>query len=110
MKIRSILCLFMMLFVTNSGFAALPPFAETTRELKAILEDEKLGASLGMSSPIESIQHISVETIEGVHSAYVIKTLTHQILVEIVPSEKQKVGPLAFKLRFNTPTPLELVK
>ncbi len=41
--------------VSVSAFAALPPYAQTAREIKAILENDEVVRQLGNGAPISSV-------------------------------------------------------
>ncbi len=93
-------CLFVSLFAT-SLFAALPPLAQSTRELQALLADSHLQDWLGSGELIQDI----IRTENG----YLVMTRNYAMRVDIqyTPTEQKRVGPAQFQLQFNKPISLQ---
>jgi hypothetical protein len=83
--------LFATLIAVNA-FALLPPFAQTERELKEILNYPELHEFIPYSDVFEEI----VKTEEG----YLIKTNKREIRVVIHYKENSKIGPAEFSIEF----------
>lgn len=83
--------------LASPGFAALPPLYQSAHEIKAILEDDELAASLGAGGVIESI--------EKNESGYEIRTERKELQVDVIPQPQDKPGPVQFKLHFHKATP-----
>ena len=85
------------LLCSNVVFAALPPLAQSSREIHAILESSKTYELLGGAEPIEEILHNK--------SGYLLITTRQQLQVDIHYLPSDKMGPTPFKLEFYTVTP-----
>lgn len=97
---KMILCL----LVACLGYGALPPFAQSRREMEALLQDFRLYQAVGSG---EAIREISRNE-EG----YFILT-THyamQVDIEYVPRKDQRAGPAEFILNFYEPIANEFLK
>ncbi len=88
-----------LLFVTNPMFSALPPLAQSSREIEAILDSPKTYQLLGGAEPIEQI----VRTING----YLLITDRKELLVDIHYLPSNKIGPIEFELYFHLPTDVD---
>ena len=87
MKLICLACLFVM-----PMFAALPPFAQAEREIKAILESKQLPEF----SPFSDI----FEEISKTDDGYLITTNKREVHVIIHYSKTSRVGPAEFTLEF----------
>ncbi len=84
--------------IAAAGFSALPPLAQSIKEMQAILADSRLYHSLG--SP-EMIQEF-VRTEEG----YLITTQHYTLQVNVKYLRGQhRIGPVQFELEFDEPIP-----
>lgn len=88
-----LLRLFGLLLLTNSAFAALPPAAESLRRIKMITESKELYEQLDSAD--------WVETITQTEHGYLVQTQKCQVLVDVVPIDKQPSHP-----RLMGPLPL----
>ena len=79
-------------------FSALPPLFEDIAEIKAILEDNKLGQFLQSGE--------SIQVIRKVEKGYVIKTNHHKLFAEVIYRPNTKPGPALFEIEFNLLVPL----
>jgi hypothetical protein len=88
------------IFVASTAFTALPPLAQSTRELQAMLSDTRFYDSLGSAEYIQDIQRT-----EG---GYLVTTPRYvmQVDVRYVRNER-KIGPVPFELDFHQPLLLE---
>jgi hypothetical protein len=75
--------------------ALLPPFAQSQREIEALVSSPQLGERLGSGSRIESI----VRTDSG----YVVATADLWLRVEVVYRPSKRIGPAEFDLVFQEP-------
>jgi hypothetical protein len=96
---KKIIILIAAIVMSQSAFAALPPFAQSAREIDAILTSEQLGNLLGMAQPIEEIKRT-----EG---GYIVVTTGREIIVEIVYKPAKMPGPVPFELKFHSPTTVQ---
>ena len=92
-----------VLFVCALGlsaqvFGALPPLYQGVAELKAILEDKKLGERLDSAQIIQQIMRK-----EG---GYEIRTQDYILGIDVIPLPNVKMGPQRFELHFNDPISL----
>ncbi|MBM3193102.1 MAG: hypothetical protein FJZ59_02570 [Chlamydiae bacterium] len=78
--------------ILGSVFGALPPFAQTERELREILNNPKLHEFIPLSDAFEEI----VKTEEG----YLIKTNKREVRAIIHYKESGKIGPAEFTVEF----------
>ncbi len=90
-------CLF-FLSICTTGFAALPPMAQSAREMQAVLADPKLQEYLGSAEPIQEIKR----TEEG----YLVLTEHFVMKVDVVYSQAKRPGPVPFELEFQRPVDL----
>jgi hypothetical protein len=74
-------------------FSALPPFAQSSREVQAILADPRAEQFLGSGQPIQ--------TIERKGNGYEISTARSSIWVDILYSPAKRPGPIPFELEFH---------
>lgn len=80
--------------VTQSGWALLAPLAQSSVEIKKILDSQEFSNSIGAG---EVIQAINRE--EG---GYEVITTNHKVLVKVIPIESHRIGPQQFRLEFGT--------
>lgn len=81
------------LLVCGSLSAALPPLWQNVAELKAILEDKELGATLQSGDAIESI--------EKTENGWVIKTNHRTAKIEVKVEPAKMPGPAKFTLQWS---------
>lgn len=86
MKAALILCF------AISTYAALPPLAQSVRELQAILADPHVQEELGSAEAIEEI----VRTDNG----YELKTQSRRLPVDVQYKPAKRPGPVPFELQF----------
>lgn len=82
--------------------AALPPFYQSLREYKALIDSKELSESLGSADLILDIARND--------RTFVVTTSKHKLTVDIVyePSENRGVaGPVRFHLVFHPPEPIK---
>lgn len=84
--------------IANTAMAALPPAAESLRRLKVIIESKEVYEQLGSKDWVKSI----AQTDQG----YVLQTQKCQLLVEVVPMDKQPshprlIGPLPLMVKIQ---------
>lgn len=82
----------LLLLTISSLQAALPPFAQSSKEVKAILADPRLYQTLGGAHVISEIQRV-----EG---GYVVFTAANKVLVKVNYLPSQMPGPARFELEF----------
>ncbi len=90
-----------LVFLASTTFAVLPPLAQNTRELQAILADPRLYESLGGAELIREL----IRTEEG----YLILTQNYAMQVEVIyegRGDQKWVGPAQFHLEFHRPVAL----
>ena len=89
--------IFSLIFFAATGFAALPPLYQSTREIQALLTDSQLGENLGSGEMIEKIIRIE--------DGYLVITPKYKMIVNVhyQANAKNFVGPAKFELEFNTP-------
>lgn len=90
---KMITALVAMLLTTQCVFAALPPLAQSLKELKAILNSDEVADSLGMAEPIIEISR----TEEG----YLIRTQSQKLSVDVIYKSSKIIGPVPFDLKFH---------
>lgn len=84
------------LFATTASYAALPPLAQSSREIERIMESRELYQKLSGAEAIEQILRSP--------SGYLIKTAHQQIQVNVIYTPSHKIGPAEFTLSFEEPT------
>lgn len=83
---------------SQSPMGALPPLADSLRELSAILNDRRLGDALGSGAFIESIQRTE--------SGYLVTTAKETLEIEVIYFQTDgRVGPGQFELVFAKKKP-----
>lgn len=93
---------FLFLLITSTAFSALPPLAQSTREIQSILADSRFYEALGSA---ESIREI-LRTEEG----YLILTQTYALKVHVLydRADTKRIGPAQYHLEFEPPISLRL--
>ena len=88
------------LSMTPCVYAVLPPLYQSQREIKAILENKKLGEQLSSGCGVQKIQRNK--------KGYEITTIRHRIQVDVIYQAKTPghVGPAKFTLCFHEATPI----
>lgn len=88
--------LFFLLFA-SIGFCALPPMAQSVRELRALLDDHRFYTSLGSAEQIKDI----IRSEKG----YLILTQNYAMLVDVnyVRDDQRLMGPAQFEFEFQEP-------
>lgn len=76
-------------------FAALPPFAQSKREILAILNSNELAQYFNSAEAIKSIKHYE--------SSYTVSSNKKEIVIDIIypESTERKAGPIEFELLFH---------
>ena len=98
---KIILSTFVFLALSQSAFAALPPFYQSTAELNSLLRDPRLAEKMGSGEPILNIQRND--------QGYLITGNRYQIQANVnyhAPEKKGFVGPAIFTIDFNDLQPL----
>lgn len=88
-----------LLFFHATIFAVLPPLFEDIAEIKAILDDRKLGEMLGSGETIHLIKKIE--------KGYLILTNKHKLIVRVIYKPTNRPGPAQFEIQFQTPFVIE---
>jgi len=93
---------FVLIFILCSikGFSALPPFYQSSKEIKHILKDERLHEKLGSGQMILNI--IKSQT------GWIIITPKYHLNVDVKYIPSQKVGPVGFDFYFHDPISRDL--
>lgn len=93
-QVRCFMKYVFFLMLTLTGFAALPPYAQSAREIQKILSDSKTHAALGSAEAIQEIR----KTDRG----YLIITKNYELQVDIRYGGGPKLaGPVHFELEFH---------
>jgi hypothetical protein len=88
-----------LLFGTQAVFAALPPLAQSEREIQAILTSQEGYRLLGGADPIEQISRVE--------KGYLISTRHKELKVDINYVKTDRIGPQEFTLFFHPPVDLD---
>ena len=89
------LLLIAILFVTTAAWALLPPYYETSKEIKAILEDPTVIEKISSGRPIQTI----VKTSKGyVITAGPTGECTLHVLINYLPPTRGFVGPAQYDI------------
>ena len=91
--------LVILLFGSSSAFAVLPPLAQSSKEIQAILGSNQTYSLLNGAYPINDI----IRTPKG----YLIITADQRMQVDIEYQQSEKIGPIPFTLNFHPPVSLE---
>ena len=78
---------------TSAAFAALPPLAQSSREIQAILESPEAYQLLGGAEPINKILRCD--------NRYIVFTASKELWVDVHYLKNGKIGPAEFKLEFH---------
>lgn len=88
-----------MMLCTVSAHAALPPFYQSTKEFRALLDSPSLSEIIGSGEPVVSI-------VRG-DNKFIVKTNKHSLQVDIVYDHMSNPGPAKFHLAFHELEALE---
>ena len=91
-----------MIFFASTTFAVLPPLAQSTRELQALLADSRFYESLGSAEIVKDI----IRTEKG----YLVLTQNYAMRVDIQyggSGDQQWIGPAQFQFDFYLPIDLK---
>lgn len=86
------------LFLATSAFSALPPLAQSIKEIQAILADSKFYSSLGSAEIINEIVRND--------GGYLISTQNYTMQVNVNNNQNGGIGPVKFSLDFQEPVQL----
>jgi hypothetical protein len=89
---------FACMTLTFGIFGALPPFAQSVKELKALLSDERLEELLGSSEGIREIMKTD--------SGYAVVTYSRFLKVDVEYKSLGHPGPVPFEFHFFEPIDL----
>lgn len=89
---------FCFLFLSTSAFALLPPLAQSTREIQALISDSHFYESLGSGEAIQEILRNE--------RGYLVVTQHYTMQVDIEYLHTGRVGPAQFRFSFNEPVKL----
>ena len=78
-----------------SGFAVLPPFYQSSKEIKRILNDQQTHEKLGSGQQI-----LDIKKVEG---GWVITTTRFELFVDVIYLPPKQPGPAEFELEFHDP-------
>lgn len=87
------ICLAANLALAANATAALPPFYESTKEIRALLDSPQLGEQLGSGDAIQSISRAE--------HGFIVTTTKHSIKVDVVYDPVDHPGPAKFHLVFH---------
>ena len=94
---------FLFIITSSVGFAALPPFYQSAKELKDLLSDQRLAEKIGSGQVILDI----IRTDKG----YLIVTPRKRLDVEVLyHPPKYGVGPSQYEFYFHEPIQVEFQK
>ena len=82
-----------LIFASNAAFALLPPLAQSSREIQAIMASEEIYALLGAGDPVEQVLRVD--------GGYTISTSQKQVMVEVKYMKTGTIGPVQFELYFH---------
>jgi len=89
--------IFVLSFLSSIGFAVLPPLYQNTKEIKKILNDDRLYEKLGSDQIIENISKSN--------TGWIITTSKYKLKIDVEYLPKSKIlGPIDFKLNFQEVT------
>ena len=89
------------IFLASTTFGLLPPLAQSTRELQALLADSRFYESLGSAELVKDI----IRTDKG----YLVLTQNYAMRVDLKyegRGDQKFVGPAQFQLEFHPPIDL----
>jgi hypothetical protein len=88
--------------LASTTFAALPPLAQSTREMQSLLSDSRFYESLGSAEQIKDI----IRTEKG----YLVLTQNYAMRVDVKyggSNDQKWAGPAQFQLEFQAPIDLK---
>lgn len=85
------------MFTTTAAFAALPPLAQSSREMQAILESPVAYELLGGGEPIIKILRCQ--------NGYIVFTASKELWVDVHYLKNGKIGPAEFELELHLAAP-----
>ncbi len=91
----------LFILLASTSFAALPPLAQSTRELQAVLSDNQFYQNLGGAELIKEI----IRTEKG----FLVLTQNYVMRVDVKygsRGDQKMVGPVSFELEFHAPVDL----
>ncbi len=88
-----------LLLATQTVFAALPPLAQSEREIQAILNSQEGYRLLGGADPIEQILRVD--------KGYLVSTRHKEMKVDVNYVKTDKIGPADFNLYFHKPVDVD---
>jgi len=86
---------FLLAIFYSAAHAALPPMAQSIREIEAILSDPQLYQILGSAEMIQRIEQIE-------HGHYIVLTRNHSLQVTLNFIPLGHPGPAKFSIEFHT--------
>ncbi len=81
--------------IASTMFAVLPPLAQSTKEMRAILNDSQLYQMLGSSQNIQEMSRTDF--------GWVVKTQDLALEIDVIYTPQKQPGPAQFELRFRQP-------
>jgi hypothetical protein len=90
----------LFIFFASVSFAALPPLAQSTREMQAVLSDSRFYDTLGSAEVIKEL----IRTEKG----YLVLTQNYAMRVDVKygGGDQRRIGPVHFELEFQQPVDL----
>ena len=88
-----------LLLTAQVGFAALPPLAQSQKEIQAILTSQEGYRLLGGADPIDEILRVD--------KGYMIVTRHKEMKVDVNYAKTDRIGPADFTLYFHPPVDLD---
>ena len=86
------------LLISSSLFAALPPLAQSTREMQALLADSHLQDWLGSAEMLQEIVRAD--------GGFVVVTQNYSMKVDVHYLPAKRIGPAQFQFEFQKPVHL----
>ena len=96
---KAICFIFACMIPAMGVFGLLPPLAQSTREIQAILSDSRTYEYLGGGQIIQNVTKT--------RSGYVVMTQDYLMRVDIGYLQSQTIGPAVFECHFYHPVSLE---
>jgi len=97
---KLLLGLFLFIITCSAGFAVLPPFYQSTREIKDLLSDKRLAEKLGSGQMILEVNRTE--------KGYLIITPKKRLEIDVhYHFSKFTVGPSQYEFYFHEPVPVE---
>jgi hypothetical protein len=83
-----------LILASSHVLAALPPMAQSAREIRAILDDPHMHEQLGSAERIHEIVRNE--------SGYLVKTDHYTLQVDVIyGGTERRIGPIQFRLEFH---------